>query len=239
MSPLRASLSPTTVLGGAQEVPHAGALTQELGVDAHTEVHADALARRPLEQRDEGALAGARHHRAAEDHDVPAVLGRECPADLLGDPLEVLGGQTTARPRRRADAHERHVRVAHGLDRVGLHREPPRSHYLGDQFADPFLDDGCQAVTDERRLMWVGIDAEDDISPGSKAGSGHASDIAEPEDAQAREGVRRLDLCHTLSVVGDMAIVNGLSCTDERPCDERRGSRTNRLATITLSGGTT
>ena len=65
--------------GWIEKVAHAGPLAQELGVHAHPEVDPGALARCRFQPWDQQVLARARHHGAAVDHDVPAVLVRPAP----------------------------------------------------------------------------------------------------------------------------------------------------------------
>ena len=172
-------------LGRLEEVVHAGALAKELGVEADPEVDTHTLTRHPLQDRDEDVLARAGHHRAAVDDDVPAWFLGERGADLLGGPLEVLGGQTAAGPGGGADADEGHVRLAHGRRGIVAHLQPAVGDDLGDQLTDPILHDGRCAVSDEGGLLGAGVDAEDLVAARGEARGRHAPDVSESEDAQA------------------------------------------------------
>ena len=131
-SPLAGSSSPMTVLGGSKKSRTLRALAQELRVDRHAEVHArprspDAFSRIGISS----VVAGAGQHRAAEHDGVPAVPLAQRVADLLGHPLQVLGGQAAVRRRRRADADQRDLGAGDRLGDVGggaqrPGRAPPR-----------------------------------------------------------------------------------------------------------------
>ena len=115
--------SPDHGLGRVEEVLHAGRLAQELRVQADPEVVAGPLARRPLQDRDQHVLAGARDHGAAVDHDVRSlVLQRR--ADLLAGALHVREVEVAVRLAGRAHAHQRHVGRANRLARRRGRRKP-------------------------------------------------------------------------------------------------------------------
>ena len=70
------------------KIMHRGALTQELGVGDHGEIHPRGLARLPGDDLGD-PLVGAGHHRAADCHDVETLLAGKRLAYLAGHTVDV------------------------------------------------------------------------------------------------------------------------------------------------------
>ena len=140
---------------------HRGAFAQKLGVDAHAELIARALAGIALEQRDDDAAHRAGQHGAAEhDHRRAGVVG-ERSSDLLADAFHIPEIDAAIGLARRADADEHEVGVAHGVFHHGRGVQPARGDLLGDDLAQVLLDDRRATLVDQLDLGALGIDADD------------------------------------------------------------------------------
>src|SRR5262249_35573255 len=95
--------------GRFKEVPDAGALAHELGIDRHADAQALDVGRSRAEDRHKELVGRTGEDRAAEDDRVRPRAGAECEADLLSDAskgAEILLAIAMAR---RPDADERHI----------------------------------------------------------------------------------------------------------------------------------
>ena len=172
-------------LGRVEEVADAGALAQELRVDADPEVGARALARRALQDGHEQVLAGAGQHRAAEGDGVALALGAQGGADLLGDPLQVDRRQAPVGRGRGAHADQRQVAAGDALGRAGGDAQRAGADDLGRELADALLDHRRLAAPDHVDLLRAHVDPDDLVAPLGQAGRGDAAHVAQAEHADS------------------------------------------------------
>jgi len=163
------------------EVFQRRAFAEELRVHRDAESFAVLLAGFTLECGDDHAVRRARQHRAAHDDDVVAVLVAQRAPHFLRYPFQVREIQAAVLPARCAHRQQRHVARHHGVCRVGRRPKPAASHALGEQIAQPRLDDRAVAAVDRSHLVAVDVHSNDRVSLGGKGRRRHAADISESE----------------------------------------------------------
>jgi hypothetical protein len=81
------------------------------------------------------------------------------------------------------DGDERHLRVAHGVGRRSSSRAAPGGDLLGDELADPLLEDRATAGVDHLDLGGAHVHADHLESLLGEARGRHAAHVAQAEDA--------------------------------------------------------
>jgi hypothetical protein len=138
----------------------------------------------------EHRFGGAGQHGAPENHGVGLRVLPEPLADALGHAPNGIDIQLTVVPAGRPDADQGQVGPGDPLFGRGGGPQTAGRDDLGQQLAQPWLDEGGGPPIDHGHLVRVDVHADHLVAGLGQTGSRDTADIAEPKDANAHAAPR-------------------------------------------------